>query len=221
MLGVALSNQNLFSALVESPGSETILFQSKLEPSMAGKMVSVAGQVISVAQRQTRNDRPFLIATLGMMDGPIEVAVWENVLKETPGLWEEGRLVSVKGTVRERDEQLSISCKEADEYLIGESGEAESASLDGDAKSNGAAPTAGGAAKSVSSTPASPAPPAPPAPPPPPAPSARPLPAIGAVQRIAQAIECAVPRDRPLRPEIRPSWTTSSCCCWCTTATIV
>ena len=165
MLGVALSNQNLFSALVESPGSETILFQSKLEPSMAGKMVSVAGQVVSVAQRQTRNDRPFLIATLGMMDGPIEVAVWENVLKENPGLWEEGRLVLVKGTVRERDEQLSISCKEAVEYLIGESGEADSAALDGDAKSNGAAPTAGGAAKSVSSAPASPAPPAPPPPP--------------------------------------------------------
>ena len=97
------------------PGSETILFQSKLEPSMAGKMVSVAGQVVSVAQRQTRNDRPFLIATLGMMDGPIEVAVWENVLKETPGLWEEGRLVLVKGTVRERDEaaehQLQGGCR--------------------------------------------------------------------------------------------------------------
>ena len=125
LLGVALSNQNLFGALVGSQVSETIVFQGQLDPSMAGTLVTLAGQVISVTRRSTRDERPFLVVSMGLMDGPIEVLVWENVLEDTGELWEEGKLVLVKGTVREREGQLSISCREASEYMTGEGREAD------------------------------------------------------------------------------------------------
>ena len=50
------------------------------------------------------------------MDGQIEVFVWEDQLKRTEDLWVEGRIVTVAGTVRLREDQVSISCIAAEEF---------------------------------------------------------------------------------------------------------
>ena len=120
LLGVDLSNSNHLSGLVSNRNSEAIVFRSQLEPDMAGKKVVMAGQVSAATKRHTRDQRPFTIATLDLMDGAIEVFVWENLLEETGWLWEQGRLVMVVGTVKVRDDQISISCVSASEYDVGE-----------------------------------------------------------------------------------------------------
>ena len=43
----------------------------------------------------------------------MEVFVWDEVLQVTGPLWEDGKLVAVTGNVRQRDDELSISCLEA------------------------------------------------------------------------------------------------------------
>ena len=118
LLGVALSNQGLLKDLLAGAGSATIVSKSQVEPSMAGKSVVLGGQVASVTERFTRNGRPFAIATLGLMDGSIEVFVWDEVLAETRALWEKGKFVLVTGSVREREDQVSISCTEVAEYVM-------------------------------------------------------------------------------------------------------
>jgi len=120
LLGMALSNQNALTSLISNGDPETIVFRHQLEPEMAGNKVVLAGQVSSVAERYTRDRRPFTIATLSLMDGPVEVFVWEELRKETDGLWEEGKLVTVAGTVRVRNGQVSISCADAREYTVPE-----------------------------------------------------------------------------------------------------
>ena len=123
LLGVGLSNQELLSGLVQDSGSEAMVFRSQIGPEMAGRRVVLAGQVSSVTRRQTRDLRPFTIATLGLMDGAIDVFIWEDKLEETQGLWEEGKLVLVDGTVRQRGDQTSISCTKAREYTVAETAE--------------------------------------------------------------------------------------------------
>jgi hypothetical protein len=116
LLGVDLSGASSLASLAASMSSEVILSRSEIDLDMAGKRSSLAGQVSSVTQRLTKDQRPYTIANLGLLDGSIDVFVWENVLEATSGLWQEGKLVTLVGTVRARGDQVSISCLSAEEY---------------------------------------------------------------------------------------------------------
>ena len=131
LLGVDMSGANSLASLAASVSPEVVLSRADIEQDMAGKRLKLAGQVRSVTHRFTKGQRPFAIATLGFMDGSIDVFVWENVLEETQELWQEGKLVVLIGTVRAREDQVSVSCLEAHEYAPPgegqETGEPESA----------------------------------------------------------------------------------------------
>ena len=116
LLGMSLSNINILAALLTVSDSEHIVFRSDIQPDMAGKRVSLVGQIAGVTRRFTRQNKPFVIATLGLMDGQIEVFVWEDRLDTTEGLWQEGNIVVIGGTVRVRDDEISINCNDAGEY---------------------------------------------------------------------------------------------------------
>ena len=118
LLGMAVSSRGAFNALSSNDNTDAVMFRHQLEPEMAGKKVVMAGHVSSVTRRFTRDQRPFSIVGLDLMDGPIEVFVWEDLLEATAGLWEEGKAVVVAGTVRVRDDQISISCTEGSEHKV-------------------------------------------------------------------------------------------------------
>ena len=116
LLGMSLSNINILANLLSVTDSEHIVFRSDIQPEMAGRKVSLVGQITAINRRFTRQNKPFVIATLGLMDGQIEVFVWEDKLEETDGLWEEGNIVVIGGSVRAREDELSINCYDAGEY---------------------------------------------------------------------------------------------------------
>ena len=117
LLGMSLSNINILASLISATDSEHIVFRSDIQPDMAGRKVSLIGQIASVTRRFTRQNKPFVIATLGLMDGQIDVFVWEDKLDTTEGLWEDGNIVVVGGAVRVREDEISITCYEAGEYV--------------------------------------------------------------------------------------------------------
>ena len=116
LLGVSLSSMSVLSSILRMADSEHIVFRSDIDSNLAGQKVSVVGQVATVTQRYTRNNKPFLIAGLALMDGQIEVFVWEEQMQESEGLWEVGQTVAVAGTVRVREDQISISCTNAGQF---------------------------------------------------------------------------------------------------------
>ncbi len=116
LLGVSLSSISILGSILNSTDSKQVVFKSEIEQSSAGKRVSLVGQVASVTRRYTKTNRPFIITNLALMDGQIEVFVWEDQISETDGLWIEGKIVAVTGTVRLREDQLSVSCLRAGEY---------------------------------------------------------------------------------------------------------
>jgi DNA polymerase-3 subunit alpha len=122
LLGMALSGNNLLNRLAADGDSETVVFRGQLESGMAGKKVVLAGQVSMVTERLTREQKPFSIVALDLLDGEVEVFVWEELLRATSGLWEPGKLVMVVGVVRVREDQISISCTDASEYVVPEEG---------------------------------------------------------------------------------------------------
>ena len=113
LLGVSLSNIGALAAVLGAADSDYAVFKSDVEQTPANQKVFLVGQVASVTQRYTRQNKPFAIVALALMDGQIEVFVWEEQLQASDGVWEMGKTVAVTGTVRVRDDEISISCTEA------------------------------------------------------------------------------------------------------------
>ena len=134
LLGVSTSNNALLDLLSRSREANDIVMLKDLQADMVGKRVNVTGIVSDVTRRYTRDQKPFAIATLFLMDGSLEVFIWDEKLQETDSLWQEGKLVAVTGNVRQRDDDLSLSCLEVREVVL---------SSDSEATMNGANSTIG------------------------------------------------------------------------------
>ena len=119
LLGMSLSSIGVLAALLTTADSEHVVFMGEIEPSMARQKISLVGQVANVTRRFTRDNRPFAIVNLALMDGTIEVFVWDEQLQETEDLWVEGKIVAIGGIVRVREDQVSVSCSEAGEFSAG------------------------------------------------------------------------------------------------------
>ena len=118
LLGVSTSNNAMLDLLALRRDANDVLMMKDLEEGMVGKRVKATGIVSEITRRYTRDQKPFAIVSLVLVDGVLEVFVWDDKLQETETLWEDGRLVAVTGNVRQRDDQLSISCLEATEVLL-------------------------------------------------------------------------------------------------------
>lgn len=115
LLGVSTSNSVLLDLLAQRGGGGEILALKDLDADMAGKRVVVTGIVSDVSMRYTRDQKRFAIVSLVLMDGAIEVFIWDDKMQQTERLWEDGKLVSVTANVRVRDDEVSLSCLDAKE----------------------------------------------------------------------------------------------------------
>jgi DNA polymerase-3 subunit alpha len=125
LLGVDLNANGALRTVFPDSGSDAIVSRAQIGPDMDKRKIVLVGQVMSVTERLTRNDRPYTIAQLQLQQGEIDVFVWENVLSAARGLWTEGALVTVTGEVRARGDRTSISCESASRYEIPGTAEAE------------------------------------------------------------------------------------------------
>ena len=123
LLGVSTSNNALLDLLARSRDANDIVMLKDLEAVTVGRRAKVTGLVSDVTRRYTREQKPFAIVSLVLMDGTIEVFVWDEKLQETEHLWQDGKLVAVTGNVRQRDDELSLSCLEAQEVVLSSSTE--------------------------------------------------------------------------------------------------
>ncbi len=110
LLGVSLSNANLVENLIAISNHDNLVYRSQINLSMGGEIVNLTGQIISTTNRLTRNQRPFTIASVGMVGGSLDIFIWDEMRKKTEGLWDKGKYVSVSGKIRARGDQISISC---------------------------------------------------------------------------------------------------------------
>ncbi|MCI0886681.1 MAG: DNA polymerase III subunit alpha [Chloroflexi bacterium] len=117
LLGVAISSNALVQLVAQSGDSESVVFLSDLNEDMAGNKVKVTGQISDVTRRYTRDNRQFTIATLALMDGSVEIFIWNEDMQGNE-LWEEGKLVTINGSVRVREDQISVSCSSVAEFIV-------------------------------------------------------------------------------------------------------
>ncbi len=120
LLGLSFSI-NPLTALASIDSGDAVCSLDQLDEDTQGRTLILLGYVSATNERYTRDQKKFLVVTLDLLGGPVEVLVWPDVLQRTQQLWQEGKLVRVTGKVRIRDDQFSLACDQAEEYYSVES----------------------------------------------------------------------------------------------------
>ena len=115
-LGVALSHNPLM-VLSSSDTNGAIVSLDQLGEELQGQSVTVVGIISTVTERARRDGQRFLIVSLELLGGKMEITVWPEALQRTEELWQPGRTVRVAGKVRLRGDQLELTCDSAEEYV--------------------------------------------------------------------------------------------------------
>ena len=137
VLGFPLSINIALGELAMESDGEAIVSRGQIGPEMAGRQIELVGQVSSASHRQTRDERPYTLATLSLLDGStIDLFVWENVQQLTLPLWTEGKMLRVVGEVRVRGDRLNLTCIRATEFVLSDDDQ-ESTPADGQRQDTG------------------------------------------------------------------------------------
>jgi DNA polymerase-3 subunit alpha len=111
LLGVSFSQPLDF--LAREPSSPGTVSCGEINMDMVDETVTVRGMVVSVRQAHTKDNRPFVVASLEDLDASIEVIAWPRLYESTQGIWQEGNILSIKGVVKIRDGEVQLNCQEA------------------------------------------------------------------------------------------------------------
>lgn len=111
LLGVPLSD-NPISAIAFSKNTNAISVRSELDDQV-NQRVSVVGEISLVTPRTRKDGKPFVIATLELLGGNVEIMAWPDVYQQDPSKWTEGNFLWIVGKVRERMGSLSVHADEA------------------------------------------------------------------------------------------------------------
>ena len=115
LLGVNLSH-NPVMALASLDTGDAINSVDQIGSDLQGSQIRVVGYVSGKSERSTREGKTFLIVNLELLGGQLEVLVWPETLQRTAEVWREGRLTVISGKIRERGDQTSLVCDDAEEY---------------------------------------------------------------------------------------------------------
>ena len=117
LLGISLSGGSLQQVARSAPAN-AILSREALETEPPGAKALVIGTVSAVRHSVDKDRRRIAFVTLSLFHGSVEVAVWNRAYEATVGLWRDGAIVQIGGTVTRRNDQLGIRCDEAQTYEL-------------------------------------------------------------------------------------------------------
>jgi DNA polymerase-3 subunit alpha len=88
----------------------------QVDREMDGQTIKIAGMVASLHPIVAKDGQTSVAVTLEDLGGSIEVMVWSRIYGTTKDLWQEGNIVLVEGKVRERADQMQLTCDKAARY---------------------------------------------------------------------------------------------------------
>lgn len=86
---------------------------NSLSTSLRNKLVSVGGLVSGIQKINTKNGDPMLFVKLEDFTSRTEVLVFPKVLAKNPAIWQEEKVLLVRGRLSDKDGAVKILCEEA------------------------------------------------------------------------------------------------------------
>ena len=120
LIGVSLSH-NPLRELAQLDVGDKVTSLDQIEEDLVGRPMTLLGQISSVRERYTKDEKKFLTITLELLGGNIETVIWPDALErmtENPNDWDSGTIVMASGRLRDRRGQYSLHCEEIAEYAI-------------------------------------------------------------------------------------------------------
>ena len=90
---------------------------SKITQDLTGKVVRIGGVISSIKKIITKNGKPMLFTKLEDENNKIEVVVFPGIIERNQELFQENKIVMIRGRVDNRDGVPKIICEEIEEVL--------------------------------------------------------------------------------------------------------
>lgn len=81
-------------------------------------LIKIGGLISKIKKVVTKTGLPMIFATVEDLTGKIEAIVFPKVLQKNPAIWEEEKIVLIKGRMSSQKEALKFICEEAEEIFI-------------------------------------------------------------------------------------------------------
>lgn len=102
---------------LEKLASNKVLPLKNLSLDLRNQMVSVGGMVGGIQKIITKSGEPMLFVKLEDLTSRTEVLVFPKVLARNPTLWQEDKVLMIRGRLSDKDGQPKILCEEAVEIV--------------------------------------------------------------------------------------------------------
>ena len=115
LLGLFVSSHPLedFKKVLE----KKVLPLNRITQDLTGKMVKIGGVISSIKKIITRNGKPMLFTQVEDEQNKIEVVVFPGIIERNPKIFQENKIVMIKGRVDNKDGVPKIICQEAEEII--------------------------------------------------------------------------------------------------------
>jgi len=91
---------------------------SEIDEEMAGQKVTIAGVVASIRPHITKKGDPMAFVNLEDLQGSVEVVVFPRTYEKTRELWQDDKILIVKGRVDAKGRTPKIICESVQDYLL-------------------------------------------------------------------------------------------------------
>ncbi|MGB4253982.1 MAG: DNA polymerase III subunit alpha, partial [Minisyncoccales bacterium] len=94
---------------------KNILRIEEIQPEMTGRIIKIAGVISKIQKITTKSGNPMLFLEIEDLSAKIEVLIFPNVLEQNPFLFQENKILEIKGRVSDKDGTPKIICEKARE----------------------------------------------------------------------------------------------------------
>lgn len=97
---------------------DIIIPLTSLADNMKEPAINIAGVITTIKKIITRNNEPMLFVKLEDAIRNTEILVFPRLLKETPSLWQEGRVIIVQGKLSDKDHEIKLLANKAKQLSL-------------------------------------------------------------------------------------------------------
>jgi DNA polymerase-3 subunit alpha len=117
LVGFYVSEHPLQQVAASLDGTVTA-FCGRIGEEMTGQKVVIAGVVLWVRPHTTKKGKPMAFVQLEDLQGSIEVIVFPSIYEKTRELWQEDKILVVRGRVDAKGRGAKVICESVQDHLL-------------------------------------------------------------------------------------------------------
>ena len=119
LLGIQMTtNQTLDNYTKEIP-STMISSLEELNDTLIDQKIELIGQILNINERTTKQNKSFVVATIELIHGSIDIYIWNSTAQDIQELWTIGAVMLISGTLKKFNDSLTIHYSKARRYIEG------------------------------------------------------------------------------------------------------